>query len=102
MSISFTQILMPDGRQLQTEIDMPQEIETLAHEFIRAGGWFEVEMLDDYRAVGLTACWDREDGDNDIAIEVVPNGPEIVSAVERIVRFAHQQMKEGALGNVTL
>lgn len=86
MPIPFTQFLLPNGRRTQTEIDMPEEIEALAHRFIRAGGWYESEMLGDYRTVSLTACWDREDGDNDIAIEVVPNGPAVVGAVEKVVR----------------
>jgi hypothetical protein len=58
----------------------------LAREFIEAGGWYESEMLGDYKTVSLTACWNREDGDNDIAIEIVPNGPAVVDAVEAVVR----------------
>jgi hypothetical protein len=86
MSIVFTQYLRPHGRKERTEIDMPPAIEALAKEFVEAGGWYESEMLGDDKTVSLTACWNREDGDNDIAIEVVPNGPAVVDAVEAVVR----------------
>lgn len=86
MSIAFTQYLLPDGRKRRTEIDMSEEIEVLARRFISAGGWYESEMLGDLKTISLTACWNREDGDNDIAIRVVENGPPVVEAVEQIVR----------------
>lgn len=86
MSIVFTQYLMPRGRKQCTEIDMPKEIEALAQRFISAGGFYESEMLSDYRTVSLTACFEQPDGDNDIAIEIAQNGPAILGAVERLVR----------------
>lgn len=86
MSIPFTQFLLPDGRERRIEIDMPAKIEALAQRFIRAGGWYESEMLPDLETVSLTACWDRPNGDNDIAIQIVKNGPAVIQAVEDIVR----------------
>lgn len=89
MSIPFTQFLMPFGRRTQTTVDMPEEIEKLAKDFIKAGGWFESEMLSSGH-VSLTACWNVDGEDEDIAIEVVENGPRVIGAVERLVRKAAQ------------
>lgn len=88
MSIPFTQYLLPHGRKASTSIDMPDDVEAMAQRFIEAGGWFESEMLTDLEHVSLTACWNTDDGPNDIAIEVVRNGPDVPVAVDRLVRKA--------------
>lgn len=88
MSVPFTQFMMPDGRKVKVSIEMSNEIEQLARKFIIAGGWFECEMLSDKTMVSLTACWHRPDGDNDVESELVPNGPEVPKAVERLIRRA--------------
>lgn len=88
MSIPFTQYLRPDGRKRSVEIEMSQEIEAMAQKFISSGGWFEVEELYTGHA-SLTACKEVEAGEpDDIAVEVVPNGPEVPAAVERLVHKA--------------
>lgn len=96
MSIPFTQYLLPHGVPRPNSIDMPAEVEALAHRFIEAGGWYECELLRDHATVSLTACWDREDGDNDIAIEIAPNGPGVAEAVERLVRKSVAYLEKGA------
>jgi len=88
MGIPFTQYLMPRGRQASVHIDRPSDVEDLANEFIEAGGWFECEMLSDHRTISLTACWDMPDGDNDVVVRVVPNGPAVPTAVDELVREA--------------
>jgi hypothetical protein len=45
MSIKFTQFLRPDGKQVPTEIDMPDEVEKMAHELILAGCRFEIGRM---------------------------------------------------------
>lgn len=87
MAIEFTQFVLPRGERKPTSIERPDEIETLADKFIAGGGWFECEVLTTGR-VSLTACMNRENGDNDIEIEVVPNGPGIGEAVDRLVSRA--------------
>jgi len=87
MAIDFTQFLLPRGERRKTSIERPAEIEALADKFIAVGGWFECEVLTTGHA-SLTACMDRDDGDNDIEIEVVPNGPGIGEAVDRLVQRA--------------
>jgi hypothetical protein len=87
MSIPFTQYLRPDGRRRPTEIDMPGEVEALAHKFIGAGGRFESEELMTGH-VSLTAVHTVEDEPQDIVIEVCANGPAVPDAVERLVHAA--------------
>lgn len=85
MPIPFTQYLRPDGRKRAEVIDMPPDIEALADQFMASGGWYECEVLGTGH-VSLTACMNRPDGDNDIAIELCANGPPVVEAVEKLVR----------------
>lgn len=85
--ISFTQYMRPDGRKVPVSIEMPDEIEALAHVFIESGGWFEVEHLTTGHA-SLTACHIVDGEPDDIAIRVVQNGPPVVQAVEELVREA--------------
>lgn len=87
MTIPFTQYLRPDGRKRFTEIEMPADVEALAHAFIDRGGWFDVEELTTGH-VSLTAGYIVDDEPRDVAIRVVPNGPSVVQAVEELVREA--------------
>ncbi len=87
MAIAFTQFVLPRGERKPTSIERSPEIEALADKFIAGGGWFECEVLRTGHA-SLTACMNRDDGDNDIEIEVVPNGPGIGEAVDRLVSRA--------------
>ncbi len=86
MSIFFTQFLRPDGRKVPTEIDMPEDVEKMAHELISAGCRFEIEELStgvihmDCTAIG---------GEGPLALELCDNGPPVVDAVERLVRESH-------------
>jgi hypothetical protein len=69
------------------EVERSEEIEALAKDFIDRGGWFECEVLMTGH-VSLTACWRMPEGDNDIEIEVVSNGPAVEDAVDRLVTRA--------------
>lgn len=93
MSIGFTQYLRPDGRTRAVEIEMPAEVEALAAHFVAAGGRFECEELRTGEA-SFTAVFRVEGEIQDIAIEVVPNGPPVVDAVERLVRRATAWLEE--------
>lgn len=83
MSIAMTQYLRPHGRPRAVTVDRPEEIERLAVEAQRAGVVFELEELMTGE-VSITA----ERGEEDIAIEVVPNGPGVAEAVDRVVKAA--------------
>jgi len=93
MSIPFTQYLRPNGRRRDVEIDMPQEVEDLAKSFIAAGGRYECEELTTGHA-SLTAVYEVDGEDQDIAIEVCPNGPEVPPRVEKLVRTSILRLKE--------
>lgn len=88
--VPFTQHLRPDGRKCETGIERPADVEALAERFIAAGGWFEAEVLMDGH-VRLTACAVVDDEPQDIDIELVPNGPEVPEAVDRLI---HRVSKE--------
>jgi hypothetical protein len=83
--IPFTQYLRPDGRKRYVDIDMPAPIEHLALQFIEAGGRYEIEELRTGE-VSLTAVFNVDDEDRDIAREICSNGPPVVHAVALIVR----------------
>lgn len=81
--IHFTQFLRPSGRTRRVQIFRPNKIADAAEEFVGRGGRLECEVLGTGE-VSLTA----EIGDDDeapVAIEVVPNGPAVPEAVDRLI-----------------
>jgi hypothetical protein len=78
--IKFTQFLMPDGRPTPIFIARPEPIASLADAIVARGYRFEAEMLPT-REISLTIA----DDDGDAAIEIVPNGPEVPKAVDRMI-----------------
>lgn len=91
--IPFTQYVRPHGRKRDEAIERSPEIEALAQQFIDDGGWFEAEVLIDGR-VSLTACAIVDDEPDDIDIEVIPNGPGVGEAVDRLVQRVAKQASE--------
>jgi hypothetical protein len=85
--IPFTEYVLPYGRKVDGGFERSTEVEQAAHAFIERGGWFECELLATGH-VSLTACWNMPDGDNDISIEIVKNGPGVGDAVDRLVAKA--------------
>lgn len=85
MAIPFTQYLLPDGRTRTVEVDRPTPVELAAEKIIAAGWKFESEILTTGE-VSLTV----HDPVNevDVAGEIVPNGPGIGEAVDRLVDAA--------------
>jgi hypothetical protein len=82
--IPFTQYLRPNGEKRAIEIDMPLPIEHLALTFIKAGGRYEAEELRTGQ-ISLTAVYTIDGEDQDIAIELCQNGPDVPYAVELLV-----------------
>lgn len=87
MAIQFTQYMLPNGRKSQVTIERSAEIEAKAQKIIEAGYDFECEMLRTGE-IHLDCC----NTERQIAVEVVPNGPEVVAAVDRIVERAFQSL----------
>lgn len=96
MDIEFIQYLMPDGRPQIVRIDRPDVIARKAAEIMKLGNRFECEMLSDYATVSLTITDDQ----GDVDIEVVPNGPEVPMAVDRLVERFRLPSDDGP-GEVT-
>ena len=82
MSIHFTQYLRPDGRPKSVHINRPQEIETKAKQIFKAGFSFECEHLST-GDVSLTIV--NKAKEEDVAIEIVPNGPDVPKAVDKLI-----------------
>ena len=90
MAITFTQYMRPDGRKMSVDINRPADIETMALELQQAGVRLEAEVLTTGE-VSFTAERDGCNCEMDIDnIEVVPNGPEVPKAVDRLIRKAHE------------
>lgn len=81
-TIPFTQYLLPDGRKRDIAIARPKEICDKAMDIIKAGHRFEAEVLMTGE-VSVTIFHIAEGEDRDI--EVVPNGPEVPLAVDRMI-----------------
>ena len=95
--IPFTQYLLPDGRRRQIVYPVEDaELRAAADKLLRSGLHFDAEILRT-GDVSLTA----EDGDGVVAIEIVPNGPEVPAAVMRLLASAlaeyQKAVAEGSL-----
>jgi hypothetical protein len=80
-TIPFTQYMRPDGRPVSVSVNRPSDIAEKAAAIIARGLVFECEELAD-GTVSLTIT-DPDEGDVDI--ELVPNGPGVPAAVDRLV-----------------
>jgi hypothetical protein len=84
MPITFTQYLRPDGRKKEVYIERPTEVEARAAELQALGYKLECEVLGvepPLPDVSLTIS----DGQQDVAIELCCNGPEVPTAVDRLI-----------------
>lgn len=88
--VPFTQFLRPHGRSKPVVIERPKRIAEKADRVRLAGLSFEVEELLTGE-VSLTVA-DRSEG-VDLFIEVVPNGPEVPEAVDRLVNDAYDSLE---------
>lgn len=91
MSIPFTQYMMPDGRKTYHEVKRPPEIEEMAHRVIADGLRFESEVLSTGE-VSITVFDPRIE--EDVAIEICPNGPEIRAATDKLVKDAFGRLAQ--------
>ena len=80
--IPFIQYKRPDGRQVPVSINRPQPISALAAVILGAGYRFETEILMD-GLVSFTVFDPRTE--EDVAIEVCKNGPEVPKTVDRLI-----------------
>lgn len=78
--VPFFQFLRPDGRATLTHIMRPEAVADKARAIIEAGFRFESEIL----TTG-EASFTISDQDGDYAVEICPNGPEVLDAVDKLV-----------------
>ncbi len=88
VSIPFTQYLRPNGETRNESIERSVEIEKIALEAYEKGVRYEAEVLRTGE-VSLTAMFE---GDA-VAHEVVPNGPGVLDAVDRLVKTTAERLK---------
>jgi len=88
--IPFTQYLLPNGRTKEITIDRPGDIAELAEKFIQVGGRFAAEIL----MTGQIALYaEKEDKEEEpVAMEIIPNGPEVIEAVDKIIKKAGESI----------
>lgn len=79
--ISFTQYMRPDGRAVPVKIARPVDIAAKAEAIIARGLRFECEHL----MTGDVSLTITDPDEGDVDIEVVPNGPEVPAAVDRLI-----------------
>ena len=93
LTIPFTQYLRPNGCQREAGFDATGEIAALAQTVLDRGWRFGSEVLTTGE-VSLTVF--DPDKQEDVAIEIAPNGPGVVVAVARLVRAAAEAAKARA------
>ena len=90
LDIPFTQYLRPDGRKRPVIFTVAGDTAVKADKVLRRGWRFEAEVLVTGE-VSLTVEDDEDDEYPCQAIQIVPNGPEVPKAVERLVNDAAEQ-----------
>lgn len=90
VSIPFTQYLRPSGRPIPIELPCSEGLSGVVDEILKRGYRFEVEVLRTGE-VSFTIS----DGEQDLAIELSANGPEVPSAIDRLIsRFARKYLND--------
>jgi hypothetical protein len=88
--IPFVQFLLPHGQRRPMIFKGTRELAQIAAD-IRARGYeFHAEILTTDE-VSLT-CFNVE-AEEDVAIELCPNGPEVLAGVERLIRSAKEEIR---------
>lgn len=92
--IIFTQFVRPYGRREDVSIERSPEIEATAKLVVQAGGRFEVEVLLTGEVSFEIVRGDEEEPES-LAIEIIPNGPDVLAAVDRLVANAYKRIVDG-------
>lgn len=94
MSITFTQFRRPHGIPERVTIDRPDAITAKAYALTVCGARFEAELLMTGHASFECVIDDDEGEPVTLASELVPNGPGVPEAVDRLVERASQALAE--------
>ena len=87
--IPFTQFLFPDGAPRAMLVDRSVDIATKADAVIKRGGRFEIEVLSN-GVVSMTV--EHRDHEIPVAIQLSPNGPPVLEAVDVLVMQAWERL----------
>lgn len=96
--IPFTQYLRPDGRQVEAgALTRNAEVYRMAERIIGAGGWFTAEIVGEPSLVFLECFIDDpdpgyEDEPRCLSNQLVPNGPEVLMAVDTLVLDSYKAL----------
>lgn len=82
IEIPFTQYLLPHGREKAIFINRDDLVGQRAGELIEDGLRFESEIL---RSGEVSLTIHDPETDEDIAIEITQNGPDVPKAVDRLI-----------------
>lgn len=87
--IAFTQYLRPDGRKVEVSIDMTDEVAEKAAHLQLAGYRLECEILSN----GICS-FTISDGEEDLLVNLCPNGGAVVKAVYQLVTDGYSELVE--------
>ena len=88
MEITFTQFLMPNGRQAPVIIDRPDDVGEKAKQLLDSGCRLEIEMLQTGE-ISMTVERDQDDGEIELlAQEICSNGPPVPIAIDKLISEA--------------
>ena len=83
MEVKVKQYLMPNGRVRECTTKISDNVKDLYEEMLQSGCWFEAEMLTTGE-ISVTIS----DGEEDIDIRVINNGPEVQNALVEMLKGA--------------
>jgi len=85
-AIPVIQYLLPHGEKKETQIERPYNILKMAEEILETGeGNFAIEML----TTGEVS-FTFETEEEDLAIRVCKNGPELMEVVDSLIKEVHE------------
>lgn len=84
MPVHFTQYLTPDGRRRSAIVLRPTHVAQKAQELLDAGLHLEAEVLSTGEVSFTIAS-----NDEDLAIELAQNGPDVPKAVDKLILEFH-------------
>ena len=87
--IPVIQFMLPDGREREQSVRRPAEIAEKAYGLLAKGYRFEAEILTT-GDVHLTLSDPAEE--IDLFSELAPNGPEVLTAFDRLVTRAEEEL----------
>jgi len=93
MTVDLTQYMMPDGRQVPVTINLDESLRPQYDRMKEDGRRFAAEML---RTSEISLTIEDIQEEEDIDIRIVPNGPEVPTAMEDMLRCYSSPCKEAA------